>query len=203
MCHCGGIPPARKAKAAHHATTAAHVKRLQTVANETVSKIKYCGASARPLRMRGATRTATPRLRLCPSDMCLCDDKPPPPGRAYPSRITPTIPPPTSARGHTHHSAAYKRKHLAEVRRTTTPGLSRQSHRRTSTTAPLRPRTPASGSHRPAPWAVRSDDSNHGQPAAMHLPPARLDAAYYAKAASERMGGLPAHRARGRPFWAT
>jgi hypothetical protein len=112
------------------------------------------GASARPLPLLGATRIATLRSDCAPL-ICACATTnhrrqaerttPPTTLNATPlptiARMeTPTIPPHTST--NTAHTTA-------EVGRTTTPGLSRQSHQRTA--APPRPRTRASGSHRLAP----------------------------------------------------
>ena len=202
VCKCGGIPPARKAKTAHHApTTAAHTKRSSKPSHtkKTSSKIKYCRSISPASTSAWCNTNCHARIRLCPSDMCLCDDKPPPPGGAHPKphHTTHHTKRHSAAynrtHGNTHHSAAYKHKH-------------RKHHSRGRThhnSGPQSPVPPAHSSSAPpedtSQWQPQA--GSRGQCAAMTAITASqlqctfplLDstrAAYYAKAASERMGSL-------------
>ena len=197
VCHCGGIPPARKAKAAHHApTTAAHVKQSSkpSQTKPKSSKIKYCRSISPASTSAWCNTNCHAKIRLCPSDMCLCDDKPPPPGGAHPKPHHTTHHSAAYKRthGHTHHSAAYKRKH----------------HSRGKTHHYSGPKSPVPPAHFNSSSAT-PEDANQWQPQAgsrgqcaamtaitgsqLQCTFPLLDskrAAYYAKAASERMGGL-------------
>ena len=201
VCRCGGKPPAYKTKTTHPPITAAHTKQSSKSShtNTKSSKIKYCRSISPSSTSAWCNTNCHAKIRLCPSDMCMCDDRPPPPGGAHPKphHTTHHTKRHSAAynrtHGNTHHSAAYKHKHRTHHSRT---HHSRKHH----SSGPQSPKPPAHSSSAPSEGSSAPLRPN-GQCAAMTAITADelqctfplLDsthAAYYATAASERMGGL-------------
>ena len=204
VCKCGGIPPVYKTSPPHHhAAAAAHTKRSSQPSRTKTrsSKIKYCRSISPGSTSAWCNTNCHAKVRLCPPDMCKCDNRPPPPGGAHAKLHHSTHHHKRHSAAynltHSSHSAAYKRKHSKHHSR------GRTHH----SSGPKSPVPPAHGSASPVSksqqcvMCVQPVAASNAQCAAMTAITATqlqctfplLDstrASYYAAAASERMGSI-------------